>query len=68
MPIAHTDQLFQLVKSLSKAEKRNFTLYVNRLTSNEDVKFLKLFEVLDKMNDFNEELIFKQLTGIRKSQ
>lgn len=68
MPIAHTDQLFQLVKSLSKAEKRNFTLYVNRLTSNEDVKFLRLFEVLDKMSEFNEELIFKQLKGIRKSQ
>lgn len=68
MPIAQTDQLFQLVKSLSKAEKRNFTLYVNRLNSNEGVKFLRLFEVIDKMNDFDEAQIFKQLQGIRKSQ
>ena len=31
MPIAHSDQLFFLVKSLTKAEKRNFTLYTNRM-------------------------------------
>src|SRR5690606_17391658 len=68
MPIAQTDQLFQLVKSLSKAEKRNFTLYVKRLNSNEEVKFLKLFEVIDKLSDFDESQILKHMRGVGKSQ
>ena len=37
------DNLFVLVKSLTKSEKRQFTLYVGRMDSNEDSKFLNLF-------------------------
>jgi hypothetical protein len=68
MPIAQTDQLFQLVKSLSKGEKRNFTLYVKRLNSNVGVKFIRLFEILDKQTNFDEAAIFDLLTGVKKSQ
>ncbi len=60
------DNLFVLVKSLSKSEKRQFKLYVGRLGVNEDSKFLLLFNVLDKMAGYDEMVILKK--GIVKKQ
>ena len=37
------DNLFQLIKSLTKSEKRQFKLYVGRMGSNNNAKFLSLF-------------------------
>ncbi|MFI2743751.1 hypothetical protein ACG2LH_13500 [Zhouia sp. PK063] len=54
------DPLFILIKSLSKSEKRQFKLYVNRLGVNADAKFLALFNLLDKLNDYDEKEILKQ--------
>ena len=45
------DPLFQLVKSFSKSEKRNFRLYVNRLHASDDKKFMQLFDVIEKLNE-----------------
>ena len=53
------DTLFILIKSLSKSEKRQFKLYVNRLGVNADAKFLALFNLLDKMQDYKESEILK---------
>ena len=53
------DNLFILIKSLSRSEKRQFKLYANRLDVNENAKFLLLFTLLDKMNEYNEEEILK---------
>ena len=55
MPIAHSDLLFNLVKSLNKSEKRLFKLYVNRLSSNEDGLFLKLFSLMDKAQELDDD-------------
>ncbi len=60
------DNLFVLVKSLSKSEKRQFKLYVGRLGVNEDSKFLMLFNVLDKLSVYDEAVILKK--GIVKKQ
>lgn len=60
------DNLFVLVKSLSKSEKRQFKLYVGRLGVNEDSKFLTLFNVLDKISEYNEDTILKK--GFVKKQ
>lgn len=60
------DNLFSLVKSLTKSEKRQFKLYVGRLGVNSDSKFLKLFNLLDKSKSYNEGLIIK--SGIVKKQ
>ncbi|MGB1114045.1 MAG: hypothetical protein ACPG14_04540, partial [Flavobacteriaceae bacterium] len=54
------DNLFILVKSLTKSEKRQFRLYVGRMGSNEDSKFLSLFQSLDKMNRYDESVILKK--------
>ncbi|MFL2624922.1 MAG: hypothetical protein ACJ0O6_02890 [Candidatus Marisimplicoccus sp.] len=54
------DNLFVLIKSLTKSEKRQFKLYVGRMESNEDSKFLKLFNLLEKMKLYNEDLIIRK--------
>lgn len=60
------DNLFSLVKSLTKSEKRQFKLYVGRLGVNSDSKFLNLFNILDKAKGYNEATIIK--SGIVKKQ
>ena len=62
------DPLFQLIKSISKAEKRNFKLYANRISSAKETKFLQLFDVLDRMEEYNETLILKKAKEIKQSQ
>ena len=54
------DNLFQLIKSLTKSEKRQFKLYVGRMGSNNDSKFLNLFNLLDKSSKYSEKLILEK--------
>ncbi len=63
-----TEHLFQLVKSLSKAEKRNFRLYANRLKNGEERKFLHLFDIMDKQEVYNEKEILKKAKNIKPQQ
>lgn len=60
------DNLFVLVKSLTKSEKRQFKLYVGRLGVNTNSKFLSLFNLLDKAIKYNEAEILK--AGIIEKQ
>jgi len=62
------DPLFRLIKSLSKSEKRNFTLYVNRIQDTKEVKFVQLFEVLDRQKEYQEKQIFQKIPDLKKSQ
>jgi hypothetical protein len=68
MPNRSTDILFQLIKSLEKAEKRHFKLYIKRSSSREDLKIIQLFDAIDKGRDYDEKLILKKLPGIEKPQ
>ncbi|MVO08545.1 hypothetical protein GOQ30_05130 [Flavobacterium sp. TP390] len=63
------DNLFILIKSLSRSEKRQFKLYANRLDVNVNAKFLLLFNLLDKMDCYNEDIILnsKIVTKIQLS-
>ncbi|EDM44417.1 hypothetical protein SCB49_05290 [unidentified eubacterium SCB49] len=54
------DNLFILVKSLTKSEKRQFKLYVGRLGVNSESKYLNLFNHLDKAKSYNESNIVKK--------
>ncbi len=62
------DHLFQLIKTLTKAEKRNFRLYVTRNQHSEDVKFIMLFDLLDKQKEYDESAILKKTAEIKKEQ
>ncbi|WP_047415415.1 hypothetical protein [Cellulophaga sp. Hel_I_12] len=57
MTNTNKDSLFVLIKSLSKSEKRQFKLYVGRLGVNTDAKFLALFNLLDKVKEYDEKII-----------
>ncbi|RNC88310.1 MAG: hypothetical protein ED556_03760 [Winogradskyella sp.] len=59
MTKAQKDNLFLLIKSLTKSEKRQFKLYVGRLGVNSDSKFLNLFNLLDKSSQYDEAAILK---------
>jgi len=60
------DILFQLIKSLEKAEKRHFKLYIKRSSGNEDLKIVRLFDVIDKLKDNDDKLLLKKIPGVTK--
>ncbi len=68
MPNKNSDILFQLIKSLQKAEKRHFKLYIKRSSHNDDLKIVQLFDVLDKLDEYDEKLILKKTPAIQKTQ
>ena len=68
MPKQQIDPLFQLIKSISKSEKRNFKLYANRISSDKEAKFLKLFSILDKLEEYDENIILKKGKDLKASQ
>ncbi|MEO8402952.1 MAG: hypothetical protein ABI480_00095 [Chitinophagaceae bacterium] len=63
-----SDILFQLIKSLEKAEKRHFKLYIKRSSANDDLKIVRLFDVLDKQETYEEKSLLKKLPGTEKRQ
>jgi hypothetical protein len=68
MPISQSDQLFSLIKSLSSSEKKSFTLYVNRIQDAEKSKYIRLFELIDKSNSLDDDLIINKLGKIDKTK
>src|SRR5690242_19317684 len=68
MPNRSADTLFQLIRSLQKGEKRNFKLYVQRNSTNEDLRIVQLFDAIDKMKEYDEALLLKKNPGIKKQQ
>jgi hypothetical protein len=62
------NSIFQLIKALNKAEKRNFKLYATRNSAVEDLKFLLLFDAIDKMPVYNEAQLLKKNPRLKKSQ
>lgn len=67
MAIDQKDALFMLVKSLSKSEKRQFKLYAGRLGGNAEANFMALFNILDKVTEYDDALILSK-TNIKKQQ
>lgn len=68
MPNRSADALFQLIKALQKGEKRNFKLYVKRNSSNDDLKFIQLFDALDRMDEYDEAVLLRKAPSISKQQ
>ncbi len=68
MPNRSKDELFQLIHTLEKAEKRNFKLFVTRNSATEDLKIILLFDALDKMEQYDEEYLLRKNPTIKKQQ
>jgi hypothetical protein len=62
------DILFQLIKSLEKAEKRHFKLYIKRSSAKEDLKIVRLFDAIDQSETYDEKYLLKKLPGTEKRQ
>jgi hypothetical protein len=56
----YSDHVFQLIKSLSKAEKRYFKLFVARHTSSPNNAQV-LFDLMEKMDSYDEEELLEKL-------
>ncbi|WP_070137250.1 hypothetical protein [Crocinitomix algicola] len=67
--MAHNEDcsLHTLIKTMSKSEKRQFRIYVQRYNSNTDAKFLALFDCLSKLKKYDEHYILAN-TSISKRQ
>ena len=68
IPTHHSDVLFNLIKTLTKAEKRNFKLYANRTQSRSGLKFIQLFDILDKQRELDDDQVLKKISGLKKNQ
>ena len=55
-----SDDLFQLIKALTKQEKRYFKLHASRHVIGKENKYVKLFDAIDQQKEYNEERIKKK--------
>lgn len=67
MPISQSFQIFSLIKSLTKAEKRNFRIYAKRIQDAQDFKFLRLFDLIDGSEQIDDQLVLMKM-NLTKSQ
>ena len=61
------EPVFELIKSMTKAEKRNFKLYARRLEGNQQAKFIDLFDQMDGEERYDEAKILLRCP-IKKEQ
>ncbi len=66
MPNRSTDTLFQLIQSLERAEKRHFKLFMKTDAANGDLKVVQLFDALDKMAHYDEEVLLQKTISSKK--
>ena len=59
--MAKKDNLFNLIKSLNRSEKRYFKLFTKDKTINGKNNHHILFNLIDKMEGYDEELLKKKL-------
>ena len=60
MSKAHSDKLFQLIKALSKAEKRYFKVYISKQGTDYGT-YQQLFDALDRQEEYDEALLLRQV-------
>lgn len=55
------DTLFELIKSLDKNEKRHFKIYAKRHVLHEENQYMRLFDVVDRLETYDEADVKAQL-------
>lgn len=58
-----SDDLFQLIHSLSKQEKRYFKLHATRHVIGKENKYVQLFDAIEKQNHYDEGKIKRKFKG-----
>lgn len=64
MPKESSDDLFLLIKSLSKAEKRFFKEFAAMGNAGKEIIYVRLFDAIDFQKTFDEKKILKKVKGI----
>lgn len=55
--------LFELIKSMSKSEKRYFKILSSRHTIGEENNYITLFDYIEKLSEYDEEKLFNYFSG-----
>ncbi|MEM7101973.1 MAG: hypothetical protein AAF502_02505 [Bacteroidota bacterium] len=63
--MAGSDDLFQLIESLTPAEKGYFKKYAYKGKTAKDNTYLKLFDVIDKLEAYDEAAITKKMRKVK---
>lgn len=58
-----TSDLFDLIKSLTKSEKRHFTIFASKHVIGEKNNYLRLFKAIDAQQKYDEAAIREQFKG-----
>src|SRR5690625_5170039 len=68
MPKLHKDPVFILIKSLSKAEKRQFRLHYTPKKKKTLPLFVQLLNKLDKITQYDENTLLSQSPKLKRQQ
>ncbi|NLR89909.1 hypothetical protein [Flammeovirga agarivorans] len=68
MPKERSNHLYQLIKSMSRSEKRYFKLVSNETNTNTNKKFMLLFDLIDKQEVFDEDALLASTPELKPSQ
>ena len=58
-------ELFSLIKTLSKSEKRYFKVTALNRAKKEDINYITLFDVLDKLKEYDDKVIRAKTKSIK---
>lgn len=58
-----SSHLHELIKSLTKSEKRYFKIYSSRHTIGEENNYIQLFDYIEQQEEYNEEILFQHFKG-----
>ncbi len=56
-----SEELYQLIRSMSKAEKRHFKLTAQQNSKNGASNYIKLFDAIDKAKNYDEQKILQRV-------
>ena len=56
--------LFQLIKTLTKAEKRHFRLFIQRQNASDEKLYVRLFDAMDRLKEFDDNKLSIKLPDI----
>ena len=65
MATGQNEQLFKLIKSLQKAEKRHFKLFITKLDSEKNPLIIKLFDFLDSSKQLDEKKLANKFKDLK---
>lgn len=63
-----SEDLFRLIQSLNKGEKRNFKLLAKLFTTEKDKKYLELFDAIDRQGEYDQRKLGRSMQHLYGGQ